>query len=467
MSEGGRGGGGVEGSPPADKKQEGAPSLGGEEEIDSVDGSSKGGCSSSSSSSSSGSDTTSRISGGKRRRAGGGAVVGGGSRLSAEDKRRARHLLETVKPSSARLPNGSKADGGSGGSGSGSSSNSGGALLEKAAAAAAVAARGAAREAALKAQGLWVIDEGRELEVSGQQACQSARATVKAWLLEEEPEWDAWMATKGRPSNQEAQEQLRRLRRQNRPGTLETAVKTMRRSVAKAVEAGKRRAQPTGEGTGKWQHLVVDGEACAIWEKKCAQGAVPPSPFFTDGRVGQNEVFSLSAVREWLRLEKQQAKQNRGGGGDNGVGRGDRRTPGTGRQSELAGQEGVAGAASFLRVQVPPSDDHLPRSVVRGTPTDSGSGVDSSGSRGGARRAWPAGSTTSNAAVALAKFVKRKGLSGTPQVQHAQAVAAKGRVRETAEVFLERMRPAGEQDTPAFVQRLKAGTLDAAEDFWR
>ena len=211
-----------------------------------------------------------------------------------------------------------------------------------------VAAHGAAREAALGVQGLWGIDEGRELEVSGQQACQSARATVKAWLLEEEPEWDAWMATKGRPSNQEAQEQLRRLRRQNRPGTLETAVKTMRRSVAKAVEAGKRRAQPTMKGTGKWQDLVADGEACAIWENKCTQGTVPPSPFFTDGRVGQNGAFSLSAVREGLRWwEKQQAKQDRGGGGDYGVVRGDGRTPGTGGQSELAEQEGVAGAASF------------------------------------------------------------------------------------------------------------------------
>ena len=38
---------------------------------------------------------------------------------------------------------------------------------------------------------------------------------------------------------------------------------------------------------------------------------------------------------------------------------------------------------------------------------------------------------------------------------------------DSAETFLEKMRPEGEADTPAFVQRLKEGALDAAEDFWR
>jgi hypothetical protein len=389
----------VEESPPAGDEQEGTPSLGGEGGIDSIDGSSRSNSSGRSSSGSSGSNITSGSSSGRR--------------ISASGS----------------------ADGGGSGSGSSSSSNSRSTLLEKAIAAAAVAALGAARGAARGVQSLWGIEEGRELEVSGQQACQSARATVKAWLREEEPEWNAWMAPEGRPSNQEAQEQLRRLRRQNRPGTMETAVKTMRRSVAKAVEAGKRRAQPTVKGTGKWQDLVADGEACVIWKDKCAQGAVPPSPFWTEGKVGQNGAFSLSAVREWLRWEKQQAKRrDRCGGGDNGIGRGDGSSSGVG--------SGCSGS-------------------------DSSNSGGNSGSSGSARRAWPAGSTTSNAVEALAKFVKRKGLSGTPQVRQAQAVAAGGRVRETAEVFLERMRPAGERDTPAFVQRLKAGALDAAEDFWR
>ena len=41
------------------------------------------------------------------------------------------------------------------------------------------------------------------------------------------------------------------------------------------------------------------------------------------------------------------------------------------------------------------------------------------------------------------------------------------RERRPAEEFLEKMRPEGFVETPRFVQLLKDGALDEAEDFWR
>ena len=69
---------------------------------------------------------------------------------------------------------------------------------------------------------------------------------------------------------------------------------------------------------------------------------------------------------------------------------------------------------------------------------------------------------------ALAQFAKRKPRSAQLPVQPMEGPWTREQILgDSAETFLEKMRPEGEADIPAFVQRLKEGALDAAEDFWR
>jgi hypothetical protein len=158
----------------------------------------------------------------------------------------------------------------------------------------------------------------------------------------------------------------------------------MERGVKSARKGGVGEVE-VGGPTGQWAHLVEDGEECAEWAEKCQQGEVPPPPFKTHGKVGKEERFSLSAMREWLR--EQQTKGAKEGSGS-----------GAGETDRGWGARGVESAT------------------------------------GGDVRA---------------------------------AEGRKPRERQSAEAFLEKMRPEGFVETPRFVQLLKEGALDEAEDFWR
>ena len=75
---------------------------------------------------------------------------------------------------------------------------------------------------------------------------------------------------------------------------------------------------------------------------------------------------------------------------------------------------------------------------------------------------------TSNAEEALAQFAKRKQRRAQTLAPPVEGPWTREQMLgDSAETFLEKMRPEGEADTPAFVQRLKEGALDTAEDFWR
>ena len=87
--------------------------------------------------------------------------------------------------------------------------------------------------------------------------------------------------------------------------------------------------------TGKWANLVKDGEACAEWAEKCRRGEVPPPPFKTHGRVGKEERFSLSAMREWLREQQTKGAEE---GISCGAGERDRQWGGRGVESATSGE---------------------------------------------------------------------------------------------------------------------------------
>ena len=262
-------------------------------------------------------------------------------------------------------------------------------------AAAAAATAGSAAVVAGEVQGGNPGSRTKELEVAARQAFEEATRTMRGEIEEEggrqafdlHPE--CWLVEEGKPQNAEIRKQLRRLQAKNRPGTLQSATATMERGVESARKTGGKEPEVRGP-TGTWANLVKDGEGCAEWAKRCQRGEVPPAPFKTHGRVGKDERFSLSAMREWLR-EQQTTGAEEGSGP--GVGR-------TDREWEKRGMEGVTRGEILRR-------------------------------------------------VTLAK------------------TSSKPRERQSAEAFLEKMRPEGFSGTPQFVQLLKEGALDKAEDFWR
>ena len=334
---------------------------------------------------------------------------------------RVRAAISGLKLTNTALLNGSDADGGSLSSSTGCINTSRGRETEEEAdrgRASRTAVKVAAEAATAAEQAvarLWEIDMDQELEVSAQQACQMAQEVGLEDLKELEK---GWLTKVGRPSNREVQQQLKRLRRRNQPGTAVSAKATMDRSVKRAMRAGEPRLQNSSGKSGQWQHLVADGESSQTWEERCARGQVPPPPFRTNGGVGKDGDFSLSAVREWLRRAS--------------------RPVGSVDEDGLADKE-----ASEVR-------DWLVEPRL------------------GAKRAWPGGKMTSNAEEALAQFAKRKQRRAqTPAPPVEGPWTREQMLGDSAETFLEKMRPEGEADTPAFVQRLKEGALDAAEDFWR
>ena len=143
----------------------------------------------------------------------------------------------------------------------------------------------------------------RELEVAARQAFEEATRTMRGEIEEEDGRQafdlhpEGWLVEEGRPQNAEIRKQLRRLQAKHKPGTLGSATATMGRGVESARKAGVDEVG-AGRPTGKWANLVKDGEACAEWAKKCRRGEIPPPPFRTHGRVGKEERFPLSAMRE-------------------------------------------------------------------------------------------------------------------------------------------------------------------------
>ena len=155
----------------------------------------------------------------------------------------------------------------------------------------------------------WAIENRDELDVMAQQRCEAAVQMLKEPIRGDAEEAfdmhpEAWFQKENRPSNAQVQQQLKRLRSQNRPGTKESAETMMALSIKRARKCGTDCIALGGEGIGNWTHMVRDGEACADWARRCRTGEIPPSPFLRDGRVGRNLEFRQSAVREHLRLHR-------------------------------------------------------------------------------------------------------------------------------------------------------------------
>ena len=171
------------------------------------------------------------------------------------------------------------------------------------------AAREAAQASANAVAGGWAIENREELDVMAQQRCEAAVRTLKGPIRGDMRETfdmhpEVWLQTENRPSNAQVQQQLKRLRSQNRPGTKESAETMMGMSIKRARKLGTGSITLGGKGTGNWTHMVRDGEACADWAQRCRAGNIPPSPFRRDGQVGRNLEFRQSAVREHLRLQR-------------------------------------------------------------------------------------------------------------------------------------------------------------------
>ena len=155
----------------------------------------------------------------------------------------------------------------------------------------------------------WAIENRDELDVMAQQRCEAAVQMLKEPIRGDAEEAfdmhpEAWFQKENRPSNAQVQQQLKRLRSQNRPGTKESAETMMALSIKRARRCGTDSIALGGGSTGNWTHMVRDGEACADWARRCRAGRTPPSPFLRDGRVGRNLEFRQSAVREHLRLHR-------------------------------------------------------------------------------------------------------------------------------------------------------------------
>lgn len=118
-----------------------------------------------------------------------------------------------------------------------------------------------------------------------------------------------WVTATHRSSAAEAKAQLQNLRSCQQPSTLEQATAKMRKALVKVDEAGRKWQEsptaPLPSQTHDYKAMVEDGQSSKEWRAKLAQGALVPQPFLTEGRVGANPDFSLSAVREFLVLKTQ------------------------------------------------------------------------------------------------------------------------------------------------------------------
>ena len=97
-------------------------------------------------------------------------------------------------------------------------------------------------------------------------------------------------------------QKLKEMARRNTPGTEETAKASNEKAIRKAREKGQALARVAGLKSGKWDRHIASGQASKEWREVLGRGGIVPSPFMTDGAVGENDSFSLSAVREKLRL---------------------------------------------------------------------------------------------------------------------------------------------------------------------
>ena len=115
-----------------------------------------------------------------------------------------------------------------------------------------------------------------------------------------------WFITRNRPSARAVREQLEAMCRRQKPCSLQKAQRKMRSAVDKVRAAGLEWAE-NEEGTKGYDyaHMIEDGQASSAWRDRLGEGEEPPPPFLTGGRVGENPRFSLSAMREGIKLQQQ------------------------------------------------------------------------------------------------------------------------------------------------------------------
>ena len=110
----------------------------------------------------------------------------------------------------------------------------------------------------------------------------------------------AWFVSEHRPSASECRKQLEALQRSQNTGTEAAAIKKMEKALAKVVKAGApfvMDKQPVAALD--YAHMIESGAASLKWESAIAAGKVPPEPFRSQGEVGRNGSFDLSAIRHW------------------------------------------------------------------------------------------------------------------------------------------------------------------------
>jgi hypothetical protein len=111
----------------------------------------------------------------------------------------------------------------------------------------------------------------------------------------------AWFVSSHRPSAAECRKQLEALQRSQNTGTEDAAIRKMAKALDKVTKAGEpfvTAKHPTSELD--YSHMIESGAASLEWEGLIAGGEVPPSPFRSQGEVGRNGSFDLSAIRHWL-----------------------------------------------------------------------------------------------------------------------------------------------------------------------
>ena len=143
-------------------------------------------------------------------------------------------------------------------------------------------------------------DDAAHLDAAARQVVASA-GLVK-------PVSDMWLTAKHKPSAAEMKEQLKNLHRRQAPSTLAQAKQKMRTATKKVTAAGKKWQECPSVAlpsqTHDYQAMVEDGQGSKVWRLALQHGARVPQPFLTGGLTGVNPLFSLSAVREFLVLQK-------------------------------------------------------------------------------------------------------------------------------------------------------------------
>jgi hypothetical protein len=118
-------------------------------------------------------------------------------------------------------------------------------------------------------------------------------------MRQHEQRWsDFWFVTDNPPSRAEVAAQLRKLRGDKRPGTLQSATKTNESAVKKSRAAGKKWVVGKPPNSGAYRHLVGDGAADSEWRQKLQGGLPLPAPFSVGGDTGRQADYTISAVRE-------------------------------------------------------------------------------------------------------------------------------------------------------------------------